>query len=92
MPTRCHLNRRDLAECVAKELRGCKETKAQRRLLAARMAARGQFTAAQIAEQFGVSRRRFFAWMNAADSGWIGQLAGAATGGRAIGSVAGSVR
>jgi hypothetical protein len=53
MPKRYHLNRPDLAEHVAVELRTCKDTKAQQRLLAARLAASGQFTAAQIAEQIG---------------------------------------
>jgi transposase len=65
MPKRYHLNRPDLAQAVAAELRSCKDTKGQQRLLAARMAASGQFTAAQIAEQIGISRRRFFDWMNA---------------------------
>jgi len=70
MPKRYHLRRPDLAQAVATELRACEDTKCQQRLLAARMAASGQFPAAQIAEQIGISRRRFFGWMNAAQSGW----------------------
>ena len=65
MPKRYHLNRPELAQAVAVQLRSCTDTKCQQRLLAARMAASGEFTAAQIAEQIGISRRRFFDWMNA---------------------------
>ncbi len=64
MPKRYHLNRPDLAQAVAVELRTCRDVKSQQRLLAARLAASGQLTAAQIAEQLGISRRRFFDWMN----------------------------
>jgi AraC-like DNA-binding protein len=51
MPKRYHLNRPDLAQAVAVELRTCQDVKNQQRLLAARLAASGQLTAAQIAEQ-----------------------------------------
>ncbi|MEY4387719.1 MAG: hypothetical protein RLY20_3002 [Verrucomicrobiota bacterium] len=91
MPKRYHLNRPDLAERVAIELRGCKDTKAQQRLLAARMAASGQFTAAQIAEQIGVSRRRFFDWMNALKAGGLDGLLQRQHGGGAAPQVQGSV-
>ena len=74
MPKRYHLNRPDLAQAVAAKLRACKDTKGQQRLLAARMAASGQFTAAQIAEQIGISRRRFFDWMNALKAGGLERL------------------
>jgi transposase len=74
MPKRYHLNRPDLAQAVAAELRACKDAKGQQRLLAARMAASGQFTAAQIAEQIGISRRRFFDWMNALKTGGLERL------------------
>jgi len=90
MPKRYHLNRPDLAERVAKELRGCKDTKAQQRLLAARMAASGQFTTAQIAEQIGVSRRRFFDWMNALKAGGLDGLLERHHGGGATPRVQGS--
>jgi hypothetical protein len=50
MPKRYQLQRPELALAVSAELRRCKDTKSQQRLLAARMAASGQFTAAQIAE------------------------------------------
>jgi transposase len=91
MPKRYHLRRPDLAERVAKELRVCKDTKAQQRLLAARMAASGQFTAAQIAEQIGVSRRRFFDWMNALKAGGVDGLLERQHGGGAAPQVQGSV-
>ena len=39
-----------------------------------RLAASGQFTASQIAEQIGVSRRQFFHWVNALKSGGVEQL------------------
>jgi predicted ArsR family transcriptional regulator len=74
MPKRYHLNRPDLAQAVAEELRTCKDVKSQQRLLAARLAASGQMTAAQIAEQLGVSRRRFFDWMNALKAGGLAGL------------------
>jgi transposase len=63
-----------LAPAVAAELRARKDTKGQQRLLPARMAASGQFTAAQIAEQNGISRRRFFDWMNALKAGGLAGL------------------
>ena len=74
MPKRHHLNRPDLAQAVAVELRVCRDVKSQQRLLAARLAASGQLTAAQIAEQLGISRRRFFDWMNALKAGGLGGL------------------
>jgi hypothetical protein len=42
MPKRYHLNRPDLAQAVAVELRTCQDVKSQQRLLAARLAASGQ--------------------------------------------------
>ena len=63
MPKRYHLNRPDLAAAVAVELRTCQEVKSQQRLLAMRLACGGQLTAAQIAEQVGISRRQFFNWV-----------------------------
>ncbi len=74
MPKRYHLNRPDLAQAVAVELRTCRDVKSQQRLLAARLAASGQFTADQIAEQLGISRRRFFDWMSALKAGGIAGL------------------
>lgn len=71
MPKRYHLNRPELARAVAAQLRHCQDTKDQQRLLAARMAASGELTAAQIAEQIGISRRRFFDWMNALKSAGV---------------------
>jgi transposase len=87
MPKRYHLNRPDLALAVAAALRGCKDTKGQQRLLAARMAASGQFTAVQIAEQLGISRRRFFDWMNALKAGGLAGLLRRQHGGGAVAQV-----
>jgi transposase len=63
-----------LAQAVAVKLRSCQDVKSQRRLLAARLAASGQLTAAQIAEQLGLSRRQFFDWMNALKAGGLAGL------------------
>jgi transposase len=71
MPKRFHLKRPDLAQAVVSALSDCKDVKAQQRLLAMRLAASGQFTAAQIAEQIGVSRRQFFHWVNALKRGGV---------------------
>jgi hypothetical protein len=60
MPKRFHLKRPELAQEVAGVLADCQDIKAHRRLLAMRMAASGQFTSQQIAQQLGISRRRFF--------------------------------
>src|SRR5271163_3843511 len=74
MPKRFHLQRPDLAHAVAVELRVCKDVGDQERLLAMRMAASGQFTSAQIAEQVGISRRQFFHWVNALKWGGVDGL------------------
>ncbi len=74
MPKRFHLNRPDLAQAVAGALSACKEVHAQQRLLAMRLACSGQFTAAQIAEQTGVSRRQFFNWASALKAGGVEKL------------------
>ena len=71
MPKRFHLNRPDLAKAVAAALPGCKDVKAQQRLLAMRLAATGQWSAAQIAEQIGISRRQFFNWVSALKAGGV---------------------
>jgi len=65
MPKRFHLERPDLAIEVATALADCKNVKDQQRLLAMRLAASGQLTAAEIADQIGVSRRQFFNWVKA---------------------------
>lgn len=89
MPKRYHLNRSDLAQAVAQEMRACREVKSQQRLLAAQLAASGQFTAAQIAEQLGISRRRFFDWMSALKSGGVAGLLERGHGGGALPCVRG---
>ena len=74
MPKRFHLKRPELAVAVAAALAEVKDVPSHRRLLAMRLAASGQFTAAQIAAQIGVSRRQFFHWVNALKAGGVAQL------------------
>jgi transposase len=74
MPKRFHLRRPDLAGAVASALENCKDVGSHQRLLAMRLAASGQFTAAQIAEQIGISRRQFFHWVNALKAGGVERL------------------
>jgi transposase len=74
MPKRFHLKRPDLAAAVTTALAEVKDVQSHRRLLAMRLAASGQFTAAQIAEQIGISRRQFFHWVNALKTGGVKQL------------------
>jgi transposase-like protein len=63
MPKRFHLNQPDQAKAVTDALAACQDTSGQQRLLAMRLAASGQLTAAQIAGQLGMSRRQFFNWV-----------------------------
>jgi transposase len=63
MPKRFHLNRPDRAKEVIAALADCEDVSDQQRLLAMRLACGGQLTAAQIAEQVGISRRQFFNWV-----------------------------
>lgn len=81
MPKRFQLKRPELAAAVTTALVDCQDIRSHRRLLAMRLAASGQFTAAQIAEQLGVSRRQFFHWVNALKSGGVEQLLERAHGG-----------
>lgn len=74
MPKRFHLQRPDLALAVTTALADCKDVRSHQRLLAMRLAASGQFTAAQIAEQLGISRRQFFHWVNALKAGGVERL------------------
>ena len=74
MPKRFHLQRPDLAAAVTTALAECKEVRSHQRLLAMRLAASGQFTAAQIAGQLGVSRRQFFHWAKALKTGGVARL------------------
>jgi transposase len=71
MPKRFHLKRPELAAAVTKALADCRDVCSHQRLLAMRLAASGQFTAAQIAEQIGISRRQFFHWVNALKAGGV---------------------
>ena len=74
MPKRYHLNRPDLAQAVATALLRRQDVTAQQRLLAMRFAASGQLTAAEIAEQIGISRRQFFHWVSALKAGGVERL------------------
>jgi len=74
MPKRFHLKRPDLATAVTAALESCQDIGSHRRLLAMRLAASGQFTSAQIAEQIGISRRQFFHWVNALKAGGVEKL------------------
>lgn len=91
MPKRFHLNRPDLAEAVRAALADCKDVPSHQRLLTMRLAASGQFTAAQVAEQTGISRRQFFHWVNALKAGGVVGLLGREHGGGAVPQVAGKV-
>src|ERR1035437_4788930 len=71
MPKRFHLNRPDRAKAVADAVVTCQDVRDQQRLLAMRLAASGQLTAAQIAEQLGISRRQFFNWVSALKEGGV---------------------
>lgn len=74
MPKRFHLRRPDLAAAVTAALAQCKDVRSHQRLVAMRLAASGELTAAQIAEQLGVSRRQFFNWVDALKAGGVEQL------------------
>jgi len=91
MPKRFHLHRPELAQRVATQLRTCQDVNDQQRLLAMRMAASGQFTAAQIAEQMGISRRQFFHWVNALKTGGVAGLLEREHGGGAAPQVRGKI-
>jgi transposase len=91
MPKRFQLRRSDLAQAVAPELRTCADVRDQQRLPAMRMAARGQFTSAQIAGQMSIRRRQFFHWVNALKLGGVNGLLERAHGGGAAPQVRGKV-
>src|ERR1700688_1083895 len=74
MPKRFRLNRPDRAQDVAAAPRTCQDVKAQQRLLAMRLVASGQLTAAQIAEQVGFSRRQFFNWVRVLKAEGVARL------------------
>ena len=74
MPKRFHLQRPDLAPAIAEALSHCDDVRLHQRLLALRMAACGEFTAAQIATQVGCSRRQFFNWVKALKAGGVAGL------------------
>ena len=74
MPKRFHLNRPDRAKAVADALPTCTNVIDHQRLLAMRLAASGQLTADQIAQQVGISRRQFFNWVSALKKGGVTEL------------------
>src|SRR5271154_4241100 len=91
MPKRYQLNEPQLAQAVADALSQCQDVKAHQRLLAMRMAASGQFTAQQIAEQLGISRRRFFDWVKMLKAGGLSGLLECGHGGGAAPQISGEV-
>jgi transposase len=91
MPKRFHLNQPDLAKAVATALAQCQNVKDQQRLLSMRMAASGEFTASQIAEQMNISRRQFFNWLKALKKGGVAGLLARQHGGGPPASVNGSI-
>lgn len=74
MPKRFRLNRPDLAAALKTALGDCQDRASQQRLLTMRLAASGQFSAAEIAEQVGISRRQFFHWVKAFKAGGVAGL------------------
>lgn len=74
MPKRIHLNQPELAQAVVAALETCHDVKDHQRLLAMRMAASGEFTAAQISEQLEISRRQFFNWLGTLKKGGVAGL------------------
>jgi transposase len=74
MPKRFHLKRPDRAKEVSEALANCQDVSDQQRLLAMRLACGGQLTAAQIAEQVGISRRQFFNWIEDLKEGGVSRL------------------
>ena len=91
MPKRFHLNRPALAKQVTAALPICNDVTDQQRLLAMRLASSGQLTAAQIAEQVGISRRQFFNWVSALKTGGVAALLAREHGGGAPPRVQGPV-
>jgi transposase len=91
MPKRFHLNKPDQAKAVVEALADCQNVPDQKRLLAMRLAASGQLTAAQIAEQLDISRRQFFTWVGALKKGGVQALLAREHGGGAPPQVQGQV-
>src|ERR1039458_581614 len=63
VPKRFYYNRPELEQAAAIALRTCVRTKDHQRLIAMRLAASGQCTAAEIAKYVQISRRQFFLWV-----------------------------
>jgi transposase-like protein len=80
-----------LAQEVALALADCQDVKAHQRLVAMRMAVSGQFTSQQIAQQLGISRRRFFDWVKIFKSSGLVGLLKCGHGGGAVPRVSGNV-
>jgi len=91
MTKRFHLQQPQLAQAVATALSQCQNVKDQKRLLAMRLAASGQFTAAEIAQQMQISRRQFFNWVAALRAGGVEGLLQRHHGGGAPPQVQGKV-
>jgi transposase len=86
------LKRPDLAQALADELHTCQDVKNEQRLFAARLATSGRWTAQEIAKVVGISRRRFFDWMKALNTGGVAGLLKRQHGGGAVPQVQGEVR
>ena len=91
MPERFHLQQPELAQAVATALARCRDVKDQQRLLTMRLAASGQFTATEIAQQLQISRRQFFNWVAALKAGGVEGLLQRRHGGGARPQVQGKV-
>lgn len=91
MPKRIRLHEPQLAQAVVAALETCRDVRDHQRLLAMRMAASGEFTAAQIADQLEISRRQFFNWLTALKAGGVPGLLKRSHGGGAAARVKGAV-
>ena len=91
MPKRFHLKQPGRAKAIVDALANCENVPDQKRLLAMRLAASGQLTAAQIAEQLGISRRQFFNWVKALKKGGVEGLLARKHGGGCAPAVQGKV-
>ena len=90
MPKLFQLKRPDLAADVVDALADCTAVRDHQRLLAMRLAASGQMTAAQIAETVGISRRQFFNWAKALKTGGVAGLLAREHGGGPLPRVTGT--
>jgi transposase len=74
MPKRYRMISRYAASLIADERGFHPNENGRQRLLAVHMAVSGNYTAVQIAKRVGISRRRFFDWMNKFKRGGVAGL------------------